>query len=383
MAKFFIGLVTGVVLVFLTFVLVFFAALRMRERPPSIADNSVLVLRLSGSLPEKPPVDLPDFLGAGRPGATVANVWMSLKKAAVDPRIKAIVLEPDGLSAGWATLEEIRSDVEQFPKSGKPVFAYLRTPTTRDYYVSLAAEKIYLGPAEPLMLKGMRAEIMYFKKTLEKLGVNIEVEHAGKYKDFGDMFTRSDMSPETREVLTSLIDELYGNLVSRIAGGRKKSPEEVRAIIDDGPFTAKQALKAGLVDELRFPDEMWGALKDRLKSGEPHRVSLGTYMKVPQEDAGLGGKSRIALVVGQGDIVRGGAADDGSEEGLLTSNGFNKILKQVGNDSSIKGVVVRIDSPGGEVTASDDIWREMNVLSKKKPLVISMADVAASGGYYM
>src|ERR1051325_8885588 len=112
MAKFFIGLVTGVVLVFLTFVLVFFAALRMRERPPSIADNSVLVLRLSGSLPEKPPVELPDFLGAGRPGATVANVWMSLKKAAVDPRIKAIVLEPDGLSAGWATLEEIRSDVE-------------------------------------------------------------------------------------------------------------------------------------------------------------------------------------------------------------------------------------------------------------------------------
>src|ERR1051326_3319581 len=383
MARFFIGLVTGVILVFLTMVLLFFAPLRLREKPPSIADNSVLVMRLSGSLPEKPPIEIPDFLGAGRPGATIANVWMSLKKAAVDPRIRAVVLEPEGLSAGGATLEEIRSDVEQFRKSGKPVFAYLRTPSTRDYYVALAAERIYLGPAEPLMLKGMRAEVMYFKKTLEKLGVSVEVEHAGKYKDFGDMFTRSDMSPETREVLNSLLDELYGNLVSRIAAGRKKSPEEVRAIIDDGPFTAKQALKAGLVDELRFSDEMWGALKERLKSGEPRRVSLGTYMKVPQEDAGLGGRSRVALVVGQGDIVRGGANDDGSEEGLLTSNGFNKILKQVGSDSSIKGVVVRIDSPGGEVTASDDIWREMNVLSKKKPMVISMADVAASGGYYM
>src|ERR1051326_1766192 len=147
MARFFIGLVTGVILVFLTMVLLFFAALRLREKPPSIADNSVLVMRLSGSLPEKPPIEIPDFLGAGRPGATIANVWMSLKKAAVNPRIRAVVLEPEGLSAGWAPLEEIRSDVEQFRKSGKPVFAYLRTPSTRDYYVALAAERIYLGPA--------------------------------------------------------------------------------------------------------------------------------------------------------------------------------------------------------------------------------------------
>src|SRR5581483_9216004 len=108
------------------------------------------------------------------------------------------------------------------------------------------ADRIYLGPAEPLMLKGMRAEIMYFKKTLDKIGVNVEVEHAGKYKDFGDMFSRSDMSPETREVLNSVIDGLYGNLVSRIAAARKKSPDETRSLIDSGPFTATDAQKAGL-----------------------------------------------------------------------------------------------------------------------------------------
>src|SRR5262249_43169827 len=158
----------------------------------------------------------PDFLDGDRGAITVAGVWMSLKKAAVDPHVKGIILQPEGISAGWAKLEEIRSDVEQFRKSGKPVFAYLRQPGAREYYLALRADRIYLGPQEPLMLKGLRAEVMYFKKTLDKIGVAVDVEHAGKYKDFGDMFTRSDMSPETREVLTSVVDDLYGNLVSRI-----------------------------------------------------------------------------------------------------------------------------------------------------------------------
>jgi protease-4 len=383
MAKFFIGLVTGVVLVFLSFLLLFAALLRFREKPPQVADNSVLVLRLSGEIPEKPPVELPDFLGGGGPALTVSNVWMTLRMAAADSHIKAVVLEPDGLVAGWAKLEEIRADVELFRKSGKPVFAYLRTPTTRDYYIALAADRIFSGPEEPLMLKGLRAEMMYFKKTLDKIGVGMEIEHAGKYKDFGDMFTRSDMSPETREVMTSVVDDLYGNLVARIAEARKKSPQEVQAIIDDGPFTARQALKAGLIDELSFEDEMWSALKDKLHSGDPIKLSAEKYAKVSPETVGLQGKSRIALVIGEGDIVRGGSDDNGADESSLTSNGFDKLLIQVAADSTIKGVVVRIDSPGGEVTASDDIWRQMNLLSKKKPTVISMSDLAASGGYYM
>jgi protease IV len=378
MAKFFIGLVTGVAIVFLTFILLFFAALRFREKPPQIAANSVLVLRLNGEIPEKPPLELPDFLSE-KTTPTVSAIWQNLKKAAADSNITALVLAPEGVSAGWATLEEIRSDVEQFKKSGKPVYAYLHTPSAREYYLALGADRIFLGPSDPLMLKGMRAEIMYFKKTLDKLGVNVEVEHAGKYKDFGDMFTRSDMSPETREVISSVVDGLYGNLVNRIAAARKKSPDDVRAIIDQGPFTATQALKADLVDELRFEDQLWGELKDRLKSGEPAKVAFEKYAKTEP----VTGKSTIALVIGSGDIVRGDPTDNGSDERSLTSYGFNKILKRVGNDSSVKGAIVRIDSPGGEVTASDDIWREMNLLGKKKPVVISMSDVAASGGYYM
>jgi len=383
MVKFLIGVATGVILVFLSFFLLFLALLRFREKPPQVAANSVLVMHLEGDIPEKAPIELPDFLGGEtRANLTVSNVWLNLRKAAADSHVRALVLEPEDLSAGWGKLEEIRSDVEAFRKSGKPVYCYLRSPSAREYYVALPADRIYLGPEDPLMLKGLRAEIMYFQKTLEKIGVTVQVEHAGKYKDFGDMFTRSDMSPETREVTNSLVDDLYGNLVARIAAGRKKSPEEVRSLIDGGPFTSTQALSAGLVDELRFEDQMWGELTGRL-GAQPVKVSANTYAKVPLDSVGLAGRSHIALVIGEGDIVRGAPSDNGADENNLTSYGFDRLLNQVANDPLVKAAVVRIDSPGGEVTASDDIWRQMNLLSKKKPTVISMSDVAASGGYYM
>jgi protease IV len=381
MGKFLLGLITGVLLVFLTIVLLFFAALRFRERPPDMAANSVLVLRLSGDIPERSAVQIP-FLNQG-PNLTVSNVWMTLRKAAADSNIRAIVLEPDGLSAGWGKLEELRSDVEQFRKSGKPVYAFLRTPTAREYYVATAADHIYLGPSDQMYLKGLRAEVMYLKKTLDKLGVTVDVEHAGKYKDFGDMFTRSDMSPETREQITALVDGLYGNLVAHIAAGRKMTPEHVGELIDAGLFTAPEVQKARLVDGLRFEDQVWDELKSRLQVKDVKRVRGETYLRVPVESVGLQGKSRVALVVGEGDIIEGSPDNAAADEGGLTAAGFNQLLRQVGNDSSIRAVVVRIDSPGGGVTASDDIWREMNILSKKKPMVISMSDVAASGGYYM
>jgi protease-4 len=387
MARFLLGVVTGVLLLGIALVILFFAVLRVQSAPPKVAQNSVLVMHLRGDIPEKAPIQWPISLSAalpvgGIPQYTMANVWMALKMAAADKRIMAVALEPEGLSTGWAKAEEIRSDIEQFRKSGKPVFAYLRTPRSKDYYVALAADRIYLGPEDPLYLQGLRAEMMYFKGTLDKLGVTVDVEHAGKYKDFGDMFTRTDMSPETREVITSVLNDLFGRLVNGIAAARKKTPDQVRAIIDQGPFTASQALKAGLVDELRFEDQMFGELQARLHSGEPKKVRLETYVKVPPGDAGLHQQSQIALVVASGDIVRGSPEDEG-DESSLTSYGFDKVLRRVGEDSDIKGVVLRIDSPGGEVSASDDIWRQLMLLRTKKPMVISMSDVAASGGYYI
>ncbi|HUB32138.1 MAG TPA: signal peptide peptidase SppA [Bryobacteraceae bacterium] len=378
MAKFFLGLAAGVLLVFLGFILLVALLVHSRAKAPEVASNSVLVLRLSDDVPEKAPVELPDFLG-GVPAVTVSDVWQNLKKAASDARVRAVVVEPSGLTAGFAKLEEVRADLAGFAASGKPVFAYLRNPNSRDYYVSLAARRIYLAPEAPLMLQGLRAELLYFKGALDKLGVSVEVEHAGKYKDFGDMFTRTSMSPETREVTTSVVDGVYGRIVDRIAAARKKSADDVRALIDTGPFTASQALHAGLVDSLSFEDQMWGDLTKL--TGQPSRLPFDKYVQATADDAAS--SPRIALVIGEGDIIQGSPRDNGTDETSLTAYGFNKLLRQVENDSTIKAVIVRIDSPGGEVGASDEIWRRMNLLSKKKPLVISMSDVAASGGYYM
>jgi protease-4 len=224
---------------------------------------------------------------------------------------------------------------------------------------------------------------MYFKNTLDKIGVGVQVEHDGKYKDFGDMFTRTSMSPETREVMTSVVDDLYGHLVGQIAQARKKTPDAVTALIDRGPFLANDSLQDGLIDQLRYEDQMFSDLRQKVDSGELHKLSTGAYQKVPADSLGLEGRRHIAMLVGDGDITRGSADDDGASDQGIQATGFIKLLRRIGRDSSVDGVVVRIDSPGGDAVASDEIWREMNLLSKKKPMVISMSDYAASGGYYM
>src|SRR5436190_3832418 len=382
MGKFLLGVLTGFALLVLILVLVIFAALRFREKAPEVADGSTLILRLDGEIPERPPVEFPLPFLQDRNAITVANVWGILRRAAADTRIKALVIEPGGLEIGWAKLQELRADIESFKKSGKPVIAYLRSPGTREYYLATACNKIYMTPEDMLNLKGMRFEMMYYKKTLDKLGVGVQVEHAWKYKDFGDMFTRTNMSPETKEVLNSVLDELFGNLVQAIATGRKKTPEQVRAIIDEGPFISAQVVPKGLVDEVRFEDQMFGELKTMLKGSEVKKITSQKYMRALESEGG-DSKNRIAFLVGQGGITRGNPDDTGLSDEGITSQGFDRLLRQVANDAQIKGVIVRIDSPGGEVTASDEIWREMMLLRQKKPLVISMSDTAASGGYYI
>jgi protease IV len=383
MSKFLIGLLTGIILTGILLVIVGLSAVTFRDRPPSIAPGSTLVLDLEGEIPERAPVEYPiPFLGGhGKP--TVENVWTALRKAAVDSRIKAVVLMPGNLDAGWGKLQEIRSNLVQFRKSGKPLYAYLKAPGVREYYLATAAERIYLTPEDFLDLKGLRFELMYFKNTLDKLGVEVEIQHAGKYKDFGDTFTRTSMSPETREVLSSIIDDLYTHLIATVAEGRRKTPEAVRALLDRGPFLASQVTATGLVDAVKFEDEMYAELEKRLAAGEIKKVTLHDYIRIPAAPLGLEGPNRVALIAGQGGISRGGSGDGLTEESGLTSASFIKILRRVGSDAGIKGVVVRVDSPGGEVTASDEIWREMILLSRKKPTVISMSDVAASGGYYI
>jgi protease-4 len=381
MGKFLLGVITGAILIVLILVIGFFAIASLKSKPPSIADNSTLILHLDGDVPEKPPVELPIPFLEQRVPMTVQGVWSLLRHAAADPRIRAVVFEPQDLSIGWARMQEIRADIEQFRKSGKPIYAYLKTPGAREYYIATACSKVFMAPVDLLNLKGIAFELMYFKNTLDKLGVHVDVEHAGKYKDYGDMFTKTSMSAETREVMNSIIDDVYGDLVNTIAKGRRKDPAQVRAILDNGPFLSTQAKQNGLVDDLRYEDEAFGQLRAELRQNEIKKVPEKEYANVPDSSAGSS-SDRIAFVVAEGTIVRGDP-DSSNEGDGLESEHFDKMLNRVANDSSIKAVIVRINSPGGEVTASDDMWRAMNELKRRKPVVISMSDDAASGGYYM
>ncbi len=382
MKNFFIGLFCGVVFAGLASVIFVFALIRISatERKPSLPDNAALILRLEGDLPEVPPVDVPlPFLENQAP-TTIVETWRMLQRAAVDPHVKALVIEPRGLAVGWAKLEELRMDILAFKKSGKPVYAYLRGAGTREYYVASAADKIYLAPEDMLDVKGLHLEMMYLKGAFDKLGVKMEIEHVGKYKDGGDTYTRTSMSPETKEVYGKILDQLFGSLVSTIAEGRRKKPEEVIALMDEGPFLGPDAKAKGLVDVLGFEEQMFADLKDSTKLVKLARIGHKQYLKAnPAADRG----KRIALIAGSGEITRAqGGSNFGGEAGI-TAGGMVKLLKQVENDPTIDGVIFRVDSPGGDGIASDDILDAARSLSKKKPMVISMSDLAASGGYFI
>ena len=382
MKKFLLGFVIGILFVALTGVILVAAAIRLGgNRRPQVVANSALVLQLEGDRPEQSSVDFGiPFLQDQQP-PTIAETWQMLRNAAADSRIQAIVLEPRGLSVGWAKLEELRADILNFKKSGKPVYAFLRSGGTKEYYLASAADKIYMAPEDELDVKGLRAELMFVKGTLDKLGVQLEFEHVGKYKDAPDMFTKNESSPETREVINQVLDQFYGDFVNTIAEGRKKAPDAIRALIDNGPFVGKEALNGGLVDALVYEDEMYGLLKLQLKLTDMEKIAEHDYVRARVGNLGLDGSTKIALLVGQGDITRGATNDQGNDG--ITASGMIRRIRQVRDDSSIKGVILRIDSPGGDGIASDDILHEAKLLSQKKPVVISMSDLAASGGYFI
>lgn len=380
MKKFLLGILVGLVLAGMGVVILAFALARLSERRPEVADGSTLFLRLEGPVPEQPPVEIPLPFWQSHAPVTVRDAWEILRSAAADRRIRAMVVAPQSLGAGWAKLQEIRDGILAFRRSGKPVIAWLRNPRTREYYLATAADQIYMAPEDLLDVKGLRAELAFFRGTLDKLGVQVEIERVGKYKDAADMFTRTSMSEESREVLNSVIDQLFGRLISAVAEGRRKTPDQVRALIDQGPFLAAEARTSGLIDGTLYEDQVLDVLKKRLDQKELKRVSHRDYLRAQA----LSGERarRVAFIVGEGAILRGRAEGPGSEE-MIASETFIRLLRQVGNDAGIRGAIVRIDSPGGDAIASDDILRELKLLRAKKPLVISMSDVAASGGYFI
>jgi protease-4 len=310
----------------------------------------------------------------------VVEWWSTLRAAGKDSRVKGLLLRPRHVSAGWGKLEELRAGIEAFKRSGKPVYAWLETPGLREYYLASAANRIYLAPEDYLNVKGLRIEAMYYKGTLDKLGVQFDVEHMGKYKDAGDMFTRKDMSPETKEALNALLDGIWNNVTTAAGAGRRMKPERFRALVDEAPWLGPAALKDGLIDELSYLPAVEKDLAKKAGLKEPVMISpqvlLGDLHRSEKSQ-------RLAYLVAEGDILRGAVSNPlGGDVGLAPAP-VTKLVKDIGDDPSIKGVIVRVDSPGGDAIASDEILQSLKELSRKKPVVVSMSDVAASGGYYI
>ena len=383
MKRFLVGLLVGFLLAGFAALIVVLSLVRLGQRKPSVADGSTLIMKLEGEIPERPGIELPFPLDDSPKPPTVAEIWSGLRRAAADPRIRAVVIEPRDLTIGWGILEELHSDLAEFRKSGKPLIAFLRGPGNKEYYLATAADRIWVAQEDTVDIKGLSVGAMYFKNTLDKLGVHADVIHAGRYKDAGDMFTMTAMTPETREVLNDILNQYYGDLIATIAAGRRKSPDEIRKIIDQAPLAGKQALALGLVDGNGFEDSVTGELEKRLHQDSLTRVDFKTYLRAAPPDGFDSGRNRIAFIAGSGMILQGSGTNGLSQDNVITSGGFTQLLRDAADDSSIRGAIIRIDSPGGDGVASDDILQAAKDLSRKKPVVISMSDLAASGGYFM
>jgi protease-4 len=354
--------------------------LAVRGGAPRVRDNSVLALRVSGELPDYAPDD-PLRRLAGQNQNSLTNLLWQLKKAKVDKRISAVLLEVDMTESGWAKLDEIRDAVTDFRASGKPIYGYVEFGTSREYYVAAACDKIYMPPSGDLFIHGLAGEAMFFRGSLDKLGIEPDVFKIGKYKNAPDAYTRKEMSAEQREVTNAILDDYFGRLVESIAQARKKSPEEVKALIDGAPYSANEAKEKGLIDGLAYRDELKTELKKRLGYGDKEElnvVSGGDYKQVTPESLDLNEGPQIAVIYGSGAIGGGKSGDDS-----IGADTMVDALKTATDDESIKAIVLRVNSPGGSAYASDVIWHAVENAKKKKPVVVSMADYAASGGYYI
>src|SRR6266567_5964955 len=379
--------ISGIVLALILVVVVGLAILVsiFRGNPPSIRDNSVLALKVSGPLPDYVPDDPIRRLFGGQP-QSLTSLVTQFRTAKVDKRITAILLDIDASQTGWAKAEEIRGAIADFRTSGKPVYAYMEMGLNKDYYIATACDKIFVAPPGELFITGLAADVMFFRGSLDKLGIYPDIYQIRKYKSAGDTFTQKQMTPAHREFMNSLLDDLYGRYIDGIARGRSKSADDVKKLIDNAPYTAAQAKESGFVDGATYREEVEKELKKRLgykDSDDLHIVKSSDYRQISQESLGLNKGERIAVVYAAGDITSGKSQFGGNGEETIGSDSLVKTLDEVRDDKTIKAIVLRVDSPGGSGLASDIIWRAIESLKRKKPVVVSMSDVAASGGYYI
>jgi len=309
-----------------------------------------------------------------------------LRWAREDGRIRAVILTVADLEVGWARLQSLRRSLFALRQAGKQVWVSLPEGGMREYYLASAADAIVVPSAGHLAITGIAAETIFFKGTLDKLGIEAEISQAGQYKSAGEPFTRESMSPRHREMMEGLLDDLYGQIVDDIAVARKKDKTEVQELIDQGLFLAREAREAGLIDHIAYEDEIPTLLEAKISPVQliettPYQSRRGRALRrqLLREDP----RKKIALVMVNGPIKRGESLDGGEGTRAVGSTNFIADIKKVREDEATAAVVVRVTSPGGSGLASDFMWRELLRTGEYKPVIISMGDVAASGGYYL
>jgi protease IV len=354
-----------------------------------IPEKSILTIDLSRSIVDlNPGKTLQEMIAGESLRVTeLKSVLNAINAAAKDRRIIAIYLDGSGSkqtsSTGFATLKEVRTALERFRATGKKIIAYNVDMDKRDYYLSSVANRIFVNPMGSVDINGFRSETMFFKNAFDKYGVGVEVVRVGKYKSFGETWSLDKFSPAARQETQQLLDNLWGDFKTSIGNSRQLTPDAIQKIADDrGMLTASQSIQNKLVDRTAYPDEILTELKkisgaDAEDQTSFRKVSIDDYAEVANKKS-TNSSRKIAVLYAQGNIVSG--------EGLPGQIGGDRLARQVRElrlDKDVKAVVLRVNSPGGSALASDIIQREVRLLHKQKPVIVSMGDVAASGGYWI
>jgi protease IV len=353
-----------------------FAIAAFSGTTPTVPASSTLSLRVSAPFSEIEPSDvLQQFLDTP---PTLRSTTELIRRAKTDSRIKVLLIRPAGAGALWAQLQEVHAALEDFKTSGKPVVAFLESASTAEYYLATAATRIVMMPAGQLDVAGVASYELFFRGALDKIGVFPDMLHIGDYKSASNTFTERGFTAAHREATQALNRDWYDELVRAVARGRKVSEVVARRLIDGGPYLAEAAAKAGLVDELAYDDQ----LDDAAPVQGTQMLASTQYARTSEARRPVGG-GRVALLYAVGTIAGGESSFDSPTGAVLGSDTFVEWVRKVRVDPNIAAVVVRVDSPGGSAIASEVIWRELMLTREVKPLVVSMGDVAASGGYYI
>jgi protease-4 len=342
---------------------------------------TVLVWQVDGPVLEQEAPRLP-FSGEDAPDS-IAQLYPAFRAARLDPEVKGLAVYLQQADFGLARAQELRRQMMALRRAGKFVECYLETAGegsngTLIYYLATACERIHLAPAGDLNLLGLSYETRFLRGALDKLKVDPQFNRVGAYKSAVEEYTETQFTPESQEAAAAVLDGEYSQIVSAIAEARGKSEAEVRALIDRAPYDAGTSLKLGLVDALAYPDQFRDRLEKRL-GHEPTLLSIEEYQPEP-----VFSSRRVAVVFALGTIVRGtGGTAAWTEESSVGSDDLGELLHDLGEDDTVPAVVLRIDSPGGSALASDLILRQVERLKTKKPVIVSMSDAAASGGYYI